>query len=146
MAEVPRNFRLLEELEQGEKGSSDGYCSYGLTNSDDILMYNWTASILGPLNTPFENRLYQVLLHCDDNYPRQPPNVRFITRINLPGVNQSTGEVDIRAIEYLDKWKSSYTIHMVLKALFTKMSRKESRLAQPAEHSVYATIPRPLTK
>ena len=44
---VPRNFRLLEELEKGEKADAAAY-SYGLSDRDDLYMYNWDATITVP--------------------------------------------------------------------------------------------------
>lgn len=45
---VPRNFKLLDELEAKEKHGGDPSISMGLTLQDDILLTDWTASIFGP--------------------------------------------------------------------------------------------------
>ena len=83
---VPRNFVLLGELEKTEKGSTDINISYGLTQSDDLSLSDWQCTILGPLNSPVENRIVSLLLHCGDRYPDEPPTIRFQNKINAKWV------------------------------------------------------------
>jgi ubiquitin-protein ligase len=90
---VPRSFRLLEELERGEKGIGDGSVSYGMDDGDDVFMRSWTGTIIGPNHSVHEGRIYTVKLFCDKEYPDRPPSVRFHSRINMNSVNQETGVV-----------------------------------------------------
>jgi len=138
MVSVPRNFRLLEELEKGEKGIGDGTISYGLSDADDILMRNWNGTIIGPPGTVHENRIYSLRINCDETYPNKPPVVHFVSKINLPCVNPQNGKVEPSKLAVLAGWRNNYTLETVLADLRKDMaSPANKKLQQPPEGSVF---------
>nr|CAB3486235.1 unnamed protein product [Digitaria exilis] len=137
---VPRNFRLLEELERGEKGIGDGTVSYGMDDGDDIFMRSWTGTIIGPLSSVHEGRIYQLKLVCDKDYPDKPPSVRFHSRINLTCVNPETGQVEGSRFPMLSSagWQREYTMEHILTQLKKEMATPHNRkLLQPPEGTFF---------
>lgn len=138
MSRVPRSFRLLEELEKGEKGGGPDYCSYGLTDSGDSTLTDWNGTILGPPHSNHENKIYTLAVTCGPNYPEVAPTVKFISKINLPCVDQTNGEIDNQKFAVLANWKRSYTIEHVLVELRKEMATPQNKkLTQPPEGSTY---------
>ncbi|EJF64019.1 UBC-like protein [Dichomitus squalens] len=139
MAKVPRNFRLLEELEKGEKGIGDGSCSYGLEDGDDIMMSHWNGTIIGPGHTVHENRIYSLKITCGENYPDAPPTIQFISRVNLPFVSQVDGKVDPSKLPVLAHWNRNHSIETVLVEIRREMASFNNRkLPQPPEGSTFS--------
>lgn len=104
------------------------------TDDNDDLRY-WNGTILGPMQSSYENRIYSLRIEAGEGYPMQPPTVTFITKINLPScVDGRTGKVDLGKIGVTRGWTPQNSISDVLGAIFHAMARSENRkLPQPEE-------------
>mmetsp|Transcript_36717 Transcript_36717/g.87895 ORF Transcript_36717/g.87895 Transcript_36717/m.87895 type:complete len:208 (-) Transcript_36717:93-716(-) len=134
---VPRSFRLLDELERGQKAVRASQVSWGLACDDDMSLTDWNGTIFGPIDTAFDNRIYSLEIKCGPNYPDAPPEVKFASPISMTCVN-ADGSVDC-AWGLFGNWKRQYTVETVLDQLRREMSSPANRrLPQPA-----AAPPRP---
>jgi len=132
---IPRNFRLLEELERGEKAIGDGMVSYGLKNQDDMLLTHWEGTIIGHSNTSYEGCIYSLMIECGPDYPEKPPNVRFINRIRMDCVKDN-GQIDLLKSPF--NWKSNGSIEQILVTLYKRMTKDENRrTSQPDDGATY---------
>jgi len=125
---VPRTFCLLAELEK----EGDGIVSYGLEDPEDNTFTNWNGSILA--NNAI---LYELKIVCGNDYPKVPPKVKFVTKINLPCVNQSNGEIISTSLNILKNWNKDCTIESYLQPIKNQMDKSLSKLKQPPEKSKF---------
>lgn len=101
-----------------------------INSACDNSFTNWICTILGT-----NERLYSLKVVCGNNYPAVPPKVFFITKINITGVNSSTGEVD--QSYYFKNWKNG-TIEEALKSIRKEMdSSTFKKSKQPGEFDTY---------
>lgn len=111
--------------------------SVGLRDTDDIFMHYWNGTIVGPVNTNFELRILSLEIYCDENYPKVPPHIRFISKVNLPCVNPN-GEVNPQKFHLFKNWERRTTMEMCLAELRREMQQPANRkLPQPEEGSTY---------
>jgi ubiquitin-conjugating enzyme E2 variant len=134
---IPRSFRLLDELEKGQKGDCTTGVTWGLEVPDDISLTHWNGTIFGPPGTVFENRIYSLSLQCGPEYPDAPPTVKFNTQINMECVEKKGGVI-MRGVPGVANWRRDITIEGVLDALRKEMMNPKNRKTpQPPEGASY---------
>lgn len=66
------------------------------------------------MQTVHENRIYSLKIVCGETYPDHPPLVQFVSRVNLPFVNQHDGKVDPGKIAVLGHWSRNSSLETIL--------------------------------
>lgn len=74
----------------------------------------WTATIVGPADTPYFNLTLKLSFEFPSAYPYEPPTVLFKTPIYHPNVDFS-GRICLDILK--DKWSAVYNVQSVLLSL-----------------------------
>ena len=84
-------------------------CSAGPSDEKDL--FHWTATIMGPDDSPYKDGLFFLNIHFPTDYPFKPAKVTFTTRVYHPNVN-SNGAICLDILK--DQWSPALTIQKVL--------------------------------
>ena len=88
--------------------------------------------------TYHDGRFYELRITCPNNYPAEPPTVRFISRINMKCVDQKTGFVIHSKLPATKNWNRNSGIGQILSSIRAEMcSDANRRLRQPPDGSTF---------
>ena len=99
--------RLNKELIELKK---DPPCNCTADTVDDDI-HHWSATIIGPDKTPYENGIFKLDIVFPDNYPFKPPKVKFINKIFHPNIN-NFGNICLDVLN--QSWSPALTVCKLL--------------------------------
>merc|ERR1712084_95230 len=74
-------------------------------------MFNWQATIIGPVGSPYEGGVFNLNVSFPADYPFKPPKVQFTTKIYHCNVNNN-GSICLDILQ--SQWSPALTISKVL--------------------------------
>ena len=92
----------------------------------------WNGSILLD-----DGRFYELQLECEQDYPQKPPKVKFISKVNMPFVDQSSGFIKSNSLNILRSWNRDCTLESYLTAIREELKNNLKKYPQPPEGSKF---------
>ena len=82
-------------------------------------------------------RFYGIQLECTQDYPQKPPKFKFISKVNIPFVDQSSGFVKQGSLNILRNWNRDCTLESYLTAIRDELKNNLGLYPQPPEGSKF---------
>ncbi|KAG8362951.1 hypothetical protein BUALT_BualtUnG0020200 [Buddleja alternifolia] len=97
-----------------------------LVNNDD---FHWEAQMMGPMNSPYADHFFNLIVRFGPNFPLSPPLVNFRTKVFHPNISITGGiELDI----LLERWNPALTIPKVLQRIRQLMAEPNVNAPHPS--------------
>ncbi|PVV05172.1 hypothetical protein BB560_000318 [Smittium megazygosporum] len=104
---TPSKRRLMRDFRRLQNDPPNGV--NGAPCADNIMI--WNAVIFGPVETPFEDGTFKLIMNFDETYPNKPPSVKFISEMFHPNV-YANGELCLDILQ--NRWSPTYDVAAIL--------------------------------
>lgn len=78
-----------------------------------------TVKFHGPIDTPYENGVWRVLVRLPNNYPFTPPRIAFLNKIYHPNIAERSGIVCLNVINH--EWSALYDLNMIFETFLPQL-------------------------
>jgi ubiquitin-conjugating enzyme E2 N len=85
----------------------------------------FSVRICGPHGTPFAGGVFDMVMFLSEEYPMEPPVMRFITPVYHPNVDLHTGEINISILTY--QWSPALQMRTVILSVIGLLSAPDAR-------------------
>lgn len=102
--------RIQKEYQKIKKHPLEGLSANPISEDD---MFKWEGTIDGPVDTPYEGGKFKLRITFPQDYPMNPPNIIFTTKIFHPNISETYVCLDILQ----NKWSPVLSIEKVLLSL-----------------------------
>ena len=118
MLSLARIKKELKDIQSSESKTSSSNITAELVSSNDFT--HWKGTITGPKDTPYETGIFTIDIKIPNDYPFQPPKMKFITKIWHPNISSQTGAICLDVLK--DEWSPALTLRTTLLSLQALLS------------------------
>jgi ubiquitin-conjugating enzyme E2 A len=102
--------RLVRDLKKLQSDPPDGINA--APEQDDIM--RWKAVMFGPVDTPWEGGTFTLEVQFSEEFPTQPPHVRFLSKMFHPNIYKD-GDICLDILQ--NQWSPIYDISSILTSI-----------------------------